>query len=44
MKFEDFIKNGHVKKSARDFQLANALVGTAEEDLTFLIYLLSKGK
>lgn len=36
MKFEDFIKKGHVKKSARDFQLAKALVGTAEEDLTFL--------
>ena len=36
MKFEDFIKSGHVKKAVKDIQLAKSLVETAEQDLEFL--------
>ncbi len=36
MKFEDFVKKGHVKKAAKDVQLAKSLISTAQQDLSFL--------
>ena len=43
MKFEDFLKSGQAKKSARDAQLAKSLIIAAEEDLLFLKELEVKG-
>lgn len=36
MKFEDFIKKGDAKRTAKDIQLAKALMSTARQDLVFL--------
>lgn len=36
MKFEDFIKNGQVKRARKDMELIKSLIKTAEKDLKFL--------
>jgi hypothetical protein len=36
MKFEDFIKNGQVRKASKDLQLIKSLVECSNNDLKFL--------
>lgn len=36
MRFEDFIKEGKVRKAKPDYQLVKSLIKSAEEDLSFL--------
>ena len=36
MRFEDFIKEGKIRRASKDFQLSKSLIKTAEQDLKFL--------
>ena len=36
MRFEDFIKEGKIRRASKDVQLSKSLIKTSEQDLKFL--------